>query len=166
MNEDAAAPDARERVRALIASNHVMTLASAGTRGPWAAPVFYAHRFAADGSLRLVFVSSPSSRHAVELGRDARVAAAVYDGARDWQSIRGVQLAGRARALAGDDTGEARRLYAARFPSIGDPAQAPEPIVQALSRARWFVVDVECAFLTDNAVAFGRREEIVYATAG
>jgi uncharacterized protein YhbP (UPF0306 family) len=162
MSETGAALEARARVRALLSSNRVMTLASAGSSGPWAAPVFYAEHFEADGSLRLVFVSSPSSRHAVELERDARVGAAVHDDAPDWQSIRGVQFAGRARVLDVDEAHAAKPIYATKFPLIGDAAQAPEPIVQAFARARWFVLVVERAFLTDNAVAFGRREEIAY----
>jgi len=161
----AATSDAAARVCALLASNRTMTLASAGANGPWAAPVFYAERFGADGALRLVFVSSPASRHAVDLAFDGRVAAAVHDDAHDWQAIRGVQLAGRVRALGADELHEAQRLYAAKFPVIGDPAQAPEPIARALSHARWFVLVVERAFLTDNTVAFGKREEIVYTVA-
>ncbi|MCD6675559.1 MAG: pyridoxamine 5'-phosphate oxidase family protein [Burkholderiaceae bacterium] len=162
MSKPTAASDAATRVRALLSSHSTMTLASAGAGGPWAAPVFYAERFGDDGSLRLVFVSSPASRHALELDADVRVAAAVHDDARDWQSIRGVQLAGRARALGADESGEARRLYAAKFPVIGDPACAPEPIARAFEHARWFVLVVERAFLTDNTVAFGKREEVVY----
>lgn len=165
MSEREAAPDARARVRDLLSSSHVTTLASAGADGPWAAPVFYAERFDADGSLRLFFVSSPSSRHALELERDARVAAAVHADAYDWQSIRGVQLAGRAHALAGGELGEARQAYAAKFPVIGDPARAPEPIAKAFEHARWFALVVERAFLTDNTLAFGTREELRYGAA-
>lgn len=165
MSERSPAADAATRVRALLRANRTMTLASAGANGPWAAPVFYTERFGDDGSLRLVFVSSPASRHALELEADARVAAAVHDDAHDWQSIRGVQLAGRARALGADETGEARRLYAAKFPVIGDPARAPEPIARAFEHARWYALVVERAFLTDNTMAFGKREEIVYGIA-
>jgi uncharacterized protein YhbP (UPF0306 family) len=89
----------------------------------------------------------------------------VHDDAHDWQAIRGVQLVGRARALGADEMDEARRRYAAKFPVIGDPAQAPEPIARAFAHARWFVLVVERAFLTDNTVAFGKREEIVYPVA-
>lgn len=165
MRHPAEASDADTRLRALLSSNRTMTLASAGADGPWAAPVFYAERFDTDGSLRLAFVSSPASRHAVDLAFDARVAAAVHDDAHDWQSIRGAQLAGRVRALVADELREAQRRYALKFPVIGDPAQAPEPIARAFEHARWFVLVVERAFLTDNTVAFGKREEIVYKIA-
>ena len=165
MSVPAVPSDAAARLRALLSSNRTMTLASGGANGPWAAPVFYAERFDTDGSLRLVFVSSPASRHAVDLAFDARVAAAVHDDAHDWQSIRGVQLAGRVRALGADELREAQRRYAVKFPVIGDPAQAPEPIARAFSHARWFVLVVERAFLTDNTVAFGTREEVVYKIA-
>ena len=116
--------DVRARVEALLASQRVMTLTSSGADGPWAAPVFYAEHF--EPSLAwLVFVSAPSSRHCTELAADARAAAAVYDGADDWRTIRGVQIAGRVLALAGDEQARAQATYARRFPQIGDPAQAP-----------------------------------------
>lgn len=158
--------DARMRVRALLASERVMTLASIGADGPWTAPVFYAERFDADRALRLVFVSSPSSRHVRELLADARAAAAIHADANDWRTIRGVQVAGRVRALEGESLRAAREDYARKFPEIGLAAQAAEPIARAFARVRWFALHVERVFLTDNAKAFGRRDEVVYESTG
>ncbi len=156
--------DARARVEALLASQRVMTLASSSTEGPWTAPVFYAEHFEPRRAL-LVFVSAPSSRHCTELAADARVAAAVYEGADDWQTIRGVQIAGRVLALEGDERARALATYARKFPQIGDPAQAPEPIARAFARVRWFALQIERVFLTDNTIAFGQRDEVVYESA-
>ncbi|HEY0878462.1 MAG TPA: pyridoxamine 5'-phosphate oxidase family protein [Zeimonas sp.] len=166
MSDDDTTPDARDRIRALIASNRVMTLASTGAGGPWVAPVFYAERFEADTRPWLVFVSSPSSRHVAELAADPRAAAAIHGDASDWRTLRGVQIAGRVQALEGDALHTARGAYATKFPQIGDPAQAPEAIARAFARVRWFALRAERIFLTDNAVSFGSREEIVYARAG
>lgn len=166
MSEDGKAPDLHERVRALIAANHVMTLASTGAEGPWVAPVFYAERFEADAAPWLVFVSSPSSRHVGEFDADSRAAAAIHADTTDWLAIRGVQIAGRVQALEGEALRLARYAYAAKFPRIGDPSRAPEPIARALARARWFALRAERVFLTDNERSFGRRDEWVCKTAG
>lgn len=166
MNGDADEANARARVHSLIASQHVMTLASVGANGPWVAPVFYAERFDADRPPSLVFVSSPSSRHIGELLADSRAAAAIHADATDWRAIRGVQIAGRVRLLDGESLRTAREAYAMKFPGIGLAARAPEPIARAFARVRWYALHVERAFLTDNAVAFGRREELVYASPG
>lgn len=155
--------DARRRLRDFIAANHVMTLASTGAHGPWTAPVFYAECFDDSHPPRLVFVSSPSSRHAQELLADPRAAAAVHTDTRDWHAIRGVQLAGAVRVLDGDELQAARDAYAAKFPAIAEMAQAPGPIARAFARVHWFAFVVERAFLTDNTVSFGRRDEIAFA---
>ncbi len=165
MSADAEETDARARLRSLIASQHVMTLASAGANGPWAAPVFYAERFDDHRPPQLVFVSSPSSRHVRELLADPRAAAAIHAQANDWRTIRGVQVTGRVRTLEGEDLRTAREAYAAKFPEIGLAARMPEAIARAFARVRWFGLELERAFLTDNAVAFGRRRELVYAPA-
>jgi hypothetical protein len=64
-----AAPLAPE-LAAYLANHHVMTLATQGSNGPWAAAVFYAWF---DGAL--IFLSSPKSRHAANLAQDGRCAA-------------------------------------------------------------------------------------------
>ena len=60
-------PPLKARVLALLGEHHVMTLASVGADGPWAAAVFYAH-----DDLRLYFLSAPTSRHAVNLAAEPR----------------------------------------------------------------------------------------------
>lgn len=153
------------RIHAFIAQHHVMTLASAGENGPWIAPVFYAEYRDEHDRPRLAFVSSPASRHATELGADGRAAAAIHVDTTEWRQIRGLQLSGRVHLLEGEERERARRRYAEKFPAIGNPARAPEAIVRAFARIHWFVFVPERAFLTDNAVSFGRRAEFHYPPA-
>lgn len=155
--------DVRERVSELLRTHHVMTIAIHDADGPWAAAVFYAERFDARQRPQLVFVSSPNSRHVRALAGDPRAAATLHAECREWQRIRGLQLAGTVRTLAGDEASQARLAYAAKFPAIGDPAHAPEPLARAFAQARWYVLVPERAWLIDNAVSFGAREEIAYA---
>lgn len=165
MSAPADTPDAHARARALLADHRTMTLTSSSAQGPWAATVFYAEQFDAHARPSLVFVSSPSSRHVAELDTDPRAAATVHGDVADWRAIRGLQIAGQVIPLDGEALRVARETYAAKFPQIGDPARAPEPIARAFARVRWFALRVERIFLTDNTVAFGQREELRYPPA-
>ena len=74
-----ALPDA---VAAFVARHHVMTLATQGEDGPWAAAVFYAYD---DGAF--YFLSSPATRHARDLACDARCAATIQPDVADWAQV-------------------------------------------------------------------------------
>ncbi len=140
-------------VRAYLAAQHVMTLATQGADGPWAAAVFYAQL-----EDDLVFVSSPASRHARDLAADARCAATIHGPADDWAAIRGIQLEGRVEPLQGDAREQARACYGAKFP-FARPAVAAAPIVEALARVHWYRLRIARLFFIDNARGFGKRQE-------
>ena len=61
------------------------------------AAVFYASE-----GFDLYFLSSPSTRHCADLSGNPRVAATIQEDYADWSQIRGVQLEGVARPLAGE----------------------------------------------------------------
>lgn len=134
-----------------LAQHHVMTLATQGADGPWAAAVFYALH-AGD----LVFLSSPATRHCTQLAIDARCAATIQGQPEDWRAIKGIQIEGRAAELAGAELGAAREAYALRFPLVR-PAGAPAAIVAALARVRWYRLRIERLYFIDNAQGFGAR---------
>lgn len=155
-------PDAlRQRVRRYLHEHRVLTLATLGPQGPWAAAVFYARDESA-----LYFVSSPTSRHAVELGAHARVAGTVQEDYADWVSIQGVQLEGLACKAEGEDRALAQRVYTGKFPLIGSLAAAPEPIARALARVEWYKLVPERLLWIDNAAGFGRRQELLLVPPG
>lgn len=143
-------PDA---VAAYLREHHVMTLATLGADGPWAAAVFYAHV-----GVALFFLSAPTTRHARNLARDARCAATIQDDVADWQAVRGVQLEGRAQRLEGDDARAAQRLYGAKFPLIADLGRAPLAIAQAFDKVAWYRLDAERLYFIDNSRGFGHRD--------
>lgn len=145
-----AAGDALAAALALLAQQHVITLASQDAQGPWAAPVFYALD---DESL--VFVSSPRSRHGLALAATPRCAGAVHLPATDWQAIAGVQLAGMVRLLDGDEAAQARALYEHRFPFVagGDPTLAA-----ALQRSSWYRLAIDDVQVVDNRRGLGARQ--------
>ncbi len=140
-------------VAEFLAAHHVMTLATQGASGPWAAAVFYAR----DGD-DLVFLSSLSSRHCTDLAADSRCAATIHGETLDWRSIRGIQLEGHVGELTGDDRARAQQLYAERFPFIR-PGGAPAAIAAALARVRWYRLRIARLHFIDNARGFGQRQQ-------
>ncbi len=145
----------RERVLALLGEHHVMTLATVGADGPWAAAVFYAHE-----DLRLYFLSSPTSRHAENLARDPRAAATIQRDYDDWPGIRGLQLAGTVRAVAREDEARVRALYQERYPLIGGGAGMPRKLLEALDKIRWYEFVPDDIHLIDNTLGFAHREHL------
>jgi len=146
--------DLRQQALAYLASHHVMTLATSGAEGPWAAAVFYVN----DG-FRLYFLSSPRSRHGGDLAADTRCAAAIHEDYPDWPDIKGIQLEGPVRRLSGTERAAAIARYARKFPVVR-PDRAPELIRAALERIAWFELVPERCFLIDNSKGFGHRDEI------
>ncbi|MBN8507715.1 MAG: pyridoxamine 5'-phosphate oxidase family protein [Burkholderiales bacterium] len=149
------ADDLRARVLALLAEHHVMTLATHGRDGPWAAAVFYAAQ-----GLRLYFLSSPRSRHAQQMAESPQVAATIQHDYDDWPAIRGLQIAGRATPVPEPEAAAVRALYERRYPLIGAGAGLPQAILRALDRIRWYVLEPTDIHLIDNRLGFGHREHL------
>jgi len=146
--------DLRVAVLDYLASHHVMTLATSGPGGPWAAAVFYINE-----GFTLTFLSSAKSRHGADLAADSRCAAAIHEDYTDWQDIKGVQLEGRVRKLSGSDRTKAIARYAKKFPVIRLD-RAPELVRAALDRVAWYELVPERCFFVDNSQGFGHRDEI------
>ncbi|RPH58238.1 MAG: pyridoxamine 5'-phosphate oxidase [Burkholderiales bacterium] len=150
-------PDAlRQRVLDYLRTHHVMTLATQGDKGPWAAAAFYVN-----DDFTLYFLSAPSTRHCTELAGHARVAATIHEDYADWPQIRGIQLEGIASELADEDADRARRLYGDKYPIVGKLAQAPAAIVEAMAKIRWYRVVPDRLYFIDNSAGFGHRDELI-----
>ena len=143
----------RERTLAFLQAHHVLTLATSGEDGPWAAAVFYAAR-----GFTLYFLSAAATRHARNLAARRRVAGTVQEDTADWRAVRGVQLEGTARLLAGAEAEQARAVYGAKFPLVA--GGAPPEIAAALERVGWYELLPDRLYLVDNAAGFGSREEV------
>lgn len=145
----------RERVLEQLADHHVLTLATTGPEGPWAAAVFYAH-----DDLTLYFLSSPTSRHSLNIAAGAEVAATIQRDYDDWPGIHGLQLRGRAEPVPANEVAIVRERYGKRFPVVGLAARAPAAIVRALDRIRWYVLYPRSIWVVDNRLGFGHREQL------
>ena len=138
-----------------LQSHHVMTLATQGPSGIWAAAVFYVNK-----EFTLYFLSSPSSRHSQNLEASGRVAVTIQEDTDDWRAIQGIQLEGRAERVSGDELAWALVRYGQKFPLIGNLAGAPVEIVKAMSRIAWYKITPERLFFVDNSQGFGHRDEV------
>ena len=133
--------------------HHVMTLATQGDAGPWAAALFYVR----DGD-DLIFVSSPAARHCSDFAVQPGCAATIQGQPPDWSAIQGVQVAGEVSELQGEERARARRLYEERFPFVR-PGSATAALAQALARVRWYRLRISRLYFIDNQRGFGQRQQ-------
>ena len=143
------------RVQDYLRDHRVATLASNSGEDPWAAAVFYVN----DG-YTLYYLSSPTSRHCLNLLQNPRVAVTIQEDYVDWLEIKGIQIEGVVSELSGAEEGEARRLYGRKFPLIAGLTQAPAAIVKALARVRWYKVVPQRLYFIDNSLGLGHRDEV------
>lgn len=147
---------ARDRALDYLAAHRVMTLATCGEAGPWAAGVFYVN----DG-FDLYFVSSPASRHSRDIAASAGAAATVHEDYAGWQEIKGVQLEGKVVEVAAAEEPRVRELYGRKFPLVGDPATAPAAIAAAFAKVRWYKLAATRVYFVDNSAGFGHRDQVL-----
>jgi uncharacterized protein YhbP (UPF0306 family) len=138
-----------EPVHALLDETTTMVLATRMPDGsPRATPVY----FAADRSLRLVFLSDPESIHSLNLARLAEASAALYPEEADWRRLRGLQMQGRAEAPVGAEADAARGIYAQRFPFVTQ-------LAEALVASQVYAFTPTWVRLIDNRRGFGFQQE-------
>ena len=138
-----------------LQQHNVATLATSDGSYPWAAAVFYVN----DDSI-LYFLSSPTSRHSLNLTQNPQVAVTIQEDYSDWLEIKGVQIEGVATEIFGSEEQRARTLYGQKFPVIGMVAQAPAAIVKALTKVRWYKIVPHRMYFIDNSLGLGNRDEI------
>lgn len=145
--------DARATALAYLANHHVMTLATAGPEGIWAAAVFYASE-----GFNLIFLSAGHTRHARAMAANPQVAATIQEDYHDWPAIQGIQLAGAVRQLAGADRDAAIARYRAKYPFIAQPIPT---LVAALTKVNWYVLEPDTVYFVDNSQGFGHRDQVL-----
>jgi uncharacterized protein YhbP (UPF0306 family) len=136
-----------------LAGHNVMTLATFGEGGSWAAAVFYA-----SAGFDLFFISAGHTRHGRNLAANPRAAAAIHEDYADWTAIRGIQLEGSVVQLAGDERQAAMAAYQAKYPYVASPAD--ERMRAALPRMGWYRLRPERLYWIDNSQGLGHRDEV------
>ena len=157
----ASRPRANEKLRRQILeyleTHNTMTIASCRQNVPWAAAVFYA----SDG-FDLYFFSDPHSRHGRNMAANASVSAAIHEDYRDWKSIRGIQLEGRAERLRSLKL-QARfwTAYRKKFSFVDEffrPGLLREAVQPKLAGIRLYRIVPQAIWYLDNSRGFGHRQ--------
>lgn len=144
--------DAGRQAQDYLARHNVMTLATSGPEGVWAAAVFYVN----DG-WQLYFLSAGHTRHARNMAASPRVAATIQEDYADWVDIKGIQLEGTVRLLEGGARAFAIVHYAQKFSFV----RRPEATIEAaLARVNWYCLTPDKLYFVDNSRGFGQRDEI------
>ena len=148
----------QETVLAYLAAHNVMTVATYGEQGIWAAAVFYVN----DG-FTLYFLSAPHTRHSRNIEGNAptgaAVSATIHEDYHEWTAIKGIQLEGHCTLLTGDERQAAINHYATKFPIIGD--KAPPQIAQALDKIGWYKIVPTRLYFINNSLGLGHRDLVI-----
>lgn len=144
--------ESAERALAYLETHHVMTLATNGPLGLWAAAVFYASE-----GFDLTFLSASHTRHAQNITASPRVAATIQEDYADWAAIKGIQLEGTVRMLVDKEREAAIALYAKKYSFLNHPISVVET---ALLRVNWYCLSPDKLYFVDNSRGFGHRDEI------
>lgn len=150
------ASDTRPLALAYLRQHTVMSLATYGPMGLWAAAVFYAN-----DDFALVFLSAGHTRHGQNIAANPWAAATIQENYKDWPEIQGLQLAGTVELLAGKEKTAATASYKAKYPflaSSGDIVQA------AIKKVNWYRLIPQQLYFVDNTKGFGHRDEILALT--
>lgn len=144
--------EARINALAYLADHHVMTLATTGSDGVWAAAVFYVNE-----GFDLFFLSAGHTRHGQNMAQNKYAAATIQEDYHDWPTIQGIQLEGDVQLLDGAARDEAIRLYQAKYPFVSpnNPAIGP-----ALAKVNWYRLRPRRLHFIDNRKGLGHRDEV------
>jgi len=143
-------------VEAFLAAHHVVSLATTDDDGgPHAACVMYA----LDG-LRLYWMSDPESRHSLHIGARPRVTATVAPDYADFRRIRGLQIFGMARRLAGGESVATAGRMLSRYGFLAELASGPPALRAAFEKAGFYCLEPCRITLIDNTKGFGHKETL------
>lgn len=152
--------DLRKKIDELLSQQHVITLSTSDSGGPWAAPVYYAQ----EGN-DLYFVTNPSSRHGRAIDADGELAGAIHASSSDWNEIKGLQMIGKAEILTnGPDLEKAQKRYFSRYPFtevfFRQELQLDPEMQEKVSSVRFYRFRPSRIVLVDNSVRFGFHGEL------
>jgi len=153
--------DVRADARDYLAGHNTVSLATSGPDGIWAATVFYA-----SVGFTLYFLSEPTTRHVQNVLANPSVAATVNEDYRDWQQIKGIQMAATCQEVRGkSELGRALAVYVKKYPFVAR-FLSPGQLLKGM-RVGSRALDVRCYRLTptrllflDNERGFSNRQEI------
>jgi uncharacterized protein YhbP (UPF0306 family) len=147
--------DVRGAALRYLRDHNVMTVATNGPQGLWAAAVFYASE-----GFTLYFLSAPHTRHATNIHTQPCVAVTIQEDYRSWPDIQGIQIEGTATALEGDAERHALAVFSAKYPFISAGNSVSRELSDALAGISWYRVIPDRLYFIDNTLGLGQRDEV------
>src|SRR3989304_6080421 len=146
----------RAEIEAFLAAHHTVSFATGDDQGmPHAATLLYA----LDG-LVLYWMSDTETRHSRHIAVRPRVTATVAPDYADFRLIRGVQIFGTARRLAGAESLATARRMVSRYGFLAELASGPAALRAAFEKAGFYCLVPERITLIDNTRGFGHKETL------
>jgi uncharacterized protein YhbP (UPF0306 family) len=146
----------RGEIEAFLAAHHTMSLATVDEAGaPHAANVLYVP----DG-LELYWMSDTGTRHSRHIDARPSVTATVAPDYADFRLIRGLQIFGAARRLAGGESLATARRMVSRYGFLAELSSGPPALRAAFEKAGFYCLEAERITLIDNTKGFGHKETL------
>lgn len=152
----------REIILSYLESHHTLSLATVGDDGlPHAATLFYVNR-----GFDIFFVTSPASRHGLNLTQHAQVSVTIDEDYASWRLIKGIQMGGKVKPVGGIwENGRLALSFVKKFPDVADFFSAPqrlgEKIFSKVEGVKFYELLPSRIYFIDNERGFGHREELL-----
>jgi hypothetical protein len=150
------AGDTRQLALDYLRQHTVMSLATYGPLGLWAAAVFYAN-----DDFALIFLSAGHTRHGQNMAANPWAAATVQENYKEWPEIQGLQMAGPVELLVDKEKSAAITSYVAKYPFL---TSSSDIVQAALKKVNWYRLFPQELYFVDNTKGFGHRDEILLFT--
>jgi hypothetical protein len=146
----------RAEIEAFLAAHHTVSLATVDEQGaPHAANVLYAP----DG-LALYWMSDTETRHSRHIEVRPCVTATVAPDYADFRLIRGLQIFGTARRLAGGESVATAHRMVSRYGFLAELASGPAALRAAFEKAGFYCLEPRIITLIDNTRGFGTKDTL------
>ena len=135
-----------------LQTHQVMTLATVGEDGVWAAAVFFVN-----DHFTLYFLSAGHTRHAQNIAHNPHVSATIQEDYKDWPKIQGIQLEGVVTKLEERERQDCIQLYQTKYPFM---ANDDPQIATAVSKVNWYCLRPTRLYFIDNQKGLGHRDQV------
>lgn len=134
--------DLHKRIRSLLRSHHLLSIATVSDRGAWCASCFYVWD---EENNTLVITTDPATRHGREFLSNHAIAGTIALETKRVGRLRGAQFTGTISEAAGEGLKRARVLFLRRFPYA------------LLTELHLWIITPDYIKLTDNRLGFGKK---------
>ena len=139
----------------IFSSNILLSMASIKDgKDSWINTAYYAY----SSSLKLYYVSPPSTQHSKNIDRNTSVAVSIFDTHQNPTDQKsGLQIFGMCRQATGEEVAEGLTLYSERFPWLSKYIKTPEDFDKGILESKLYIITPHTIKILDEAV-FGEEK--------